>query len=289
MHDWIEKSKAAAHAIQARDGRKPQIGLILGSGLGGFADDVSEAVTVPFADIPHFPTSSVSGHAGQLVSGILGGKNVAIMQGRVHYYEGYSMKQVAFPVWVLRQLGIELLLITNACGGLNPSFLPGDLMLITDHLNWMRDNPLLGANLDEMGPRFPDMTQAYRPELLELALSVAQAENIPLRQGVYTATTGPIYETRATLRMLRQLGSDAVGMSTVPEIVAAVHAGISTIAISTITDIVKDDPAEILTHEEVLAVANQTVPRLARLLRGIIRAYTPAYLRPAPSAASSPP
>lgn len=279
MHDWIEKSNAAAHAIRARDGRQPRIGMILGSGLGAFADDVSEAITVPFADIPHFPTSSVSGHAGRLVLGQLAGKQVAIMQGRVHAYEGYSMKQVVFPVWVLHQLGIELLLITNACGGLNPSYLPGDLMLITDHLNWMADNPLIGANLDEIGPRFPDMTQAYRPELLSLALDVAQAENIPLRQGIYAATTGPVYETRAMLRMLRQLGSDAVGMSTVPELIAAVHAGISTIAISTITDIVKENPAEILTHEEVLAVANHTVPRLARLLRGIIRAYTPEYVQ----------
>lgn len=274
MRDWIEKSKAAANFIRSRDPRRPQIGLILGSGLGALADDVSERVVIPFADMPHFPTSSVSGHEGQLVLGQLAGKQVCIMQGRVHYYEGYSMKQVAFPVWVLRELGIELLLITNACGGLNPTYLPGDMMLITDHINWMFDNPLMGPNADDVGSRFPDMTQAYQPALLEFALSVAQAENIPLRQGVYTATTGPIYETRAGLRMLRQLGSDAVGMSTVPEVIAAVHAGIATIAISTITDIVKENPADVLTHEEVLAVANQTVPRLARLLRGIVRAYS---------------
>jgi len=272
MSDWKEKRQAAAACIRERFAQRPQIGLILGSGLGSLADEIADGTAIPYGEIPHFPVSTVAGHSGQLVLGTLEGKVVAAMQGRAHYYEGYSMQELAFPVWVMRELGAQVLICTNACGGMNRAFSPGDLMIITDHINWMFDNPLIGANDPELGPRFPAMSQAYTRELVKLAERVAAEEGIHVQKGIYVATTGPMYETRATHRLLMLLGADAVGMSTVPEVIAATHASMKTLGISAVTDVAKEDPAEVLTHEEVIAVADAMKPRFLRLMRAIIRA-----------------
>jgi purine-nucleoside phosphorylase len=269
---WSEKRKEAAAFIRPRIGVPPIIGLILGSGLGRLADEIVESVVIPYRDVPHFPASTVEGHAGRLVIGILEGKPVVAMQGRFHYYEGYSMQQVAFPVWVMWEIGVRTLIATNAAGGMNRSFRPGDLMIITDHLNMTFDNPLIGPNDPELGPRFPAMRRAYTRSLVDLALRVADEQRIHVQKGIYVMTTGPMYETRAMGQVFRLLGGDAVGMSTVPEIIAATHAGMQTLAISVITDVAKEDPQQFTTHEEVLAVAERTLPIFISYLRAIIRA-----------------
>ena len=272
MNKTMQNIIAVRNYIQARAQIKPQIAIILGSGLGGLADDVAVEAVFPYADLPDFPVSTVAGHAGQLVLGTLAGKNVVVMQGRFHYSEGYPMAQIVLPVRVMQALGAEILLVTNAAGGLNPDFDPGDVMLITDHINMMGDNPLRGPNLDELGPRFPDMTNAYDPALRKLALRVAAAKNIPLRQGTYTAWAGPTFETKAERRFLRLIGGDAVGMSTVPEVIAANHAGMRVLGMSAITnkatgsaDQQPDD------HQHVLAMAKVAGEKLVRLLRSIIQ------------------
>ena len=272
MIEWKEKREEAATFIQARFDGTPHLGLILGSGLGYLADEIADATVIPYEKIPHFPVSTVEGHAGRLVLGSLERKVVMALQGRFHYYEGYSMRQLAFPVWVMRDLGVRVLVVTNAAGGINRSFSPGDLMVIVDHINWMFHNPLMGRNDPELGPRFPAMRQAYTKELVQLAQRVAEAEGIPLQQGVYIGTTGPMYETQATGRLFALFGADAVGMSTIPEIMAATHAGLKTLAISCITEVHKEDPRAVTTHEEVLAAVNKTRPKFLRLMRAIIRA-----------------
>ncbi len=258
----------AVEAIRARTKAAPVAGIVLGSGLGAFADEVEEAVRIPYGDIPGWQRSTAPGHAGELVVGSIAGRIVAVMKGRLHWYEGYDMRAVTFPVRVMRAWGIETLVLTNACGGLNPAFAAGDLMLIADHINFMPDNPLRGANDDSLGPRFVDMLGTYTEDLRSLAKSV----DGDLREGVYVAVPGPNYETPAELRMLRAWGADAVGMSTVPEVLVARHLGMRILAIATVTDMALGDHPEHVTAEAVIEVANRAARRLGELVKGVVAA-----------------
>lgn len=270
MSDLLARMTEAAAAVRSRTALVPRIGLILGSGLGDLADQVTDAVRIPYGEIPHFPVSTVAGHAGELVLGTLAGQPVAVMKGRVHYYEGYTMAQVTFPTRVLKALGCESLIVTCAAGGLNPSFQAGDLMMITDHINLMGEDPLRGPNEESLGPRFPAMVDAYTPILRETCKRVAASQGITLQQGVYSPISGPCYNTTAELRMLRMLGGDAVGMSTVPEVVTAKHMGLQVLGIACITDMAISDSPIHLTHEQVMEVANRTKPRFQGLIKGCL-------------------
>lgn len=263
-----------ANLIRSKTTYRPRVGLILGSGLGPLAANVERATVIPYGELPAWPVSTVAGHQGHLVIGQLEGQQVAVLQGRVHYYEGYSMAQVVLPVRVLQRLGIEILIVTNAAGAINPAYAPGELMLIKDHINLVGMaglNPLIGPNLDELGPRFPDMSQAYDRTLALLAQKVAEAENIHLHEGIYVGLAGPSFETPADLRFLRLIGADAVGMSTVPEVIAARHGGTRVLGLSGISNKANLDGDTITTHEEVLEAGKQIVPRLTALVRGILR------------------
>ncbi len=250
---------------------KPAIGCILGSGLGDMADQVVDRVVIPYDTIPHFPTSTVEGHAGQLVFGRLEGKPVVMMQGRFHYYEGYTMQQVTYPVRVMKALGVTHLIVTNACGGLNKQFHAGGLMLITDHLNMTGDNPLIGPNVTEWGPRFPDMSNAYDKNLRTKVMEVAYAMDIELFEGVYASISGPNYMARAELSMLTTMGADVVGMSTVPEVIVANHTGLKVVGISCITDMAVPDTLVSISHEEVMEIAEQTKPTFMKLVKAVVR------------------
>ncbi len=270
---YRQQRKEAAEFIRTKTDLVPEIGLILGSGLGALADEIPNPTVIPYDQIPHFPVSTVAGHAGELVIGTLEGKNVILMNGRFHFYEGYPIQKLAFPVWVMRTLGVNVLIVTNAAGGINRSFSPGDLMIIVDHINLLWDNPLIGPNDDELGVRFPNMKQAYPWELVEVAQRAAEKANVPIKRGVYIATQGPNYATAAEGTLFRLLRGDAVGMSTVPEIIAGTHAGMKTLGISCITDASRDPkagPSTMTTHEEVVRVANETKPRFLRLMKTII-------------------
>lgn len=272
MTEQAQQVGAARDYIRAQTSFEPEIALILGSGLGGLADEVEAAAVIPYEQIPGYPVSTVVGHAGRLVLGTLAGKKVVVMQGRLHYYEGYPMPHIAMPIRVLHAIGARTLIVTNACGGLNPAFSPGDVMLITDHINAMGANPLIGPNDDSLGPRFPDMTFAYDPDLRALAVKVAGRLELPLRQGVYVAYSGPSYETRAERRYLRVIGGDAVGMSTVPEVIVARHAGMRVLGFSAVTNIAtgeEDQPPD--DHEKVLATARIAGERLTILVREVLR------------------
>lgn len=270
MSELMQRMEESRAAIAARSAVTPRIGLILGSGLGDLADQIENAVRIPYGEIPHFPVSTVAGHAGQLVIGHLQGQPVVAMQGRIHYYEGYTMQEVTFPTRVLKALGCETLIVTCACGGLNPAFAAGDLMLIVDHINMMGEDPLRGHNEECLGPRFPAMVGAYTPALREAAEQVAAGLGFDLRKGVYSPISGPCYNTSAELRMLRMLGSDAVGMSTVPEVVTAAHMGMKVLGIACITDMALPDAPIHLTHEQVMETANRTKPRFQNLIRGVL-------------------
>jgi purine-nucleoside phosphorylase len=263
-----------AGIIRARIEIQPRIGLILGSGLGDLAESVAGSVVIPHTELPGWPVSTVIGHAGRLVIGQLAGQPVLVMQGRSHYYEGYSMAQIGLPVRVMQRLGMEILIVTNAAGAVNPNFQPGELMLITDHLNMIGMaglSPLRGPNLDELGVRFPDMSQAYDRKLCELARQVAAAENIRLHEGVYVCLAGPSFETPADLRFLKSAGADAVGMSTVPEVTVARHGGTRVLGISGISNKANLDGNTLTTHEEVLQAGQQIVPKLTALIRGVLQ------------------
>ena len=262
--------REAANAVGARTGIAPRVGIILGTGLGRLGEEIEVETVIPYAEIPHFSPSTVESHPGRLLLGRLGGKPVAAMQGRLHRYEGYSLQEVTFPVRVLRALGAEVLVVSNACGGMNPLWSPGDLMVIADHINLLGENPLAGPNHDELGPRFPDMSAAYDPELQRLAAEVALNAGIPLRRGVYVAVTGPNLETRAEYRMLRAIGADVVGMSTVPEVIVAVHAGMRVLGISIITDACLPDALEPASLPQILAVAAGAEPKLSAIVRGVV-------------------
>lgn len=269
----IEDIDAASQAVQDRTEILPQVGLILGSGLGSLADGV-EGVRMDGRDIPGWPVASVAGHAGRLLLGELEGQTVFVMQGRAHYYEGYPMPRLGLPIRVMQRLGVEILIVTNAAGAVHPDFAPGDLMLITDHLNLIGmsgHSPLLGPNLDEFGPRFPDMSQTYDRELRDLARQAAASLKLPLREGIYACLGGPSFETPADLRFLRSAGVDAVGMSTVPEVTVARHGGIRVLGISGISNKANLDGSTATTHEEVLAAGERIVPRLSELIREVLR------------------
>lgn len=265
------QTQEAAKFIQGKVKEQPSIGLILGSGLGVLADEIQDAVTISYGEIPHFPQSTVAGHKGQLVIGTLEGKQVIAMQGRFHYYEGYGMDQVTFPVRVMKQLGIETLFVTNAAGGINESFEPGNLMIITDHINNFGDNPLIGPNDAELGDRFPDMSTAYNPELIQHAKSVSERIGLKVQEGVYVGNTGPSYETGAEIRMLRTLGGDAVGMSTVPEVIVANHAGIKVLGISCISNMAAGILDQPLTHDEVIETTAQVRQDFLNFVKELVK------------------
>jgi len=270
-----EQYQAAAEYIESQTPHRPRIGMILGSGLSPLAQSVEDASSIPFETIPNFPKPTVEGHAGQLVLGRLGESTVMVMQGRVHFYEGYPMQQVVFPVRVMQVLGIQTLIVTNAAGGINPAFDAGDLMLISDHINLIGmagANPLFGPNDPSLGPRFPDMSHAYDRELRRIAREVAKEGELPLREGVYVSLSGPSFETPADIRFLRLIGADAVGMSTVPEVIVARHGGMRVLGISGISNIALTEPTpdQETSHEEVMATGKQIVPRLISLLLGVL-------------------
>ena len=246
------------------------IGIILGSGLGNLANEIRTEKEIPYSEIPHFPVSTVEGHKGRLIFGELGGKKVWVMGGRFHYYEGYTPQQVAYPVRVMRLLGVETLLLSNAAGGVNTSFRVGDLMVITDHISLFTQNPLLGRNIDELGTRFPDMSEPYRKGLITRAKEICAAANITVREGVYYAVTGPTFETRAEYKMIHTLGADAVGMSTVQETIVANHMGLDVFAVSIITDMGIREEENTITHEEVLEAAKNAEPKLAHLFTQMV-------------------
>jgi purine-nucleoside phosphorylase len=263
---YVERVKKAAEFIRSKITETPEVCIVLGSGLHGIAEIVENPIRIPYKEIPEFPVSTAPGHRGELIFGKISGKYVALMNGRFHYYEGYHMRDVTFGVRVMQELGVKYLFLTNAAGGLNPDFEVGRPMIISDHINMMGDNPLIGPNVEEWGPRFPDMSNAYDKELRAIAKKVAEELNIPVYEGVYVAVAGPNFETPAELRMLRWMGADAVGMSTVPEVIAAAHKGTKVLAISAITDRAVPDDLKPLTAEEVLEVAHRTGQLIAKIM-----------------------
>lgn len=269
MHKLEDILEAKSYILSKTDYR-PTVGLVLGSGLGILADEIKNPVHIPYTDIPYFAKSSAIGHANELVIGELMGVTVAAMKGRFHYYEGFTLDEVTFPVRVMKALGIENLILTNACGAVNTSFAPGDLMLITDHINLVGTNPLIGPNNDELGTRFPDSSQIYNKELRSLAQKVAGEINVPLQQGVYVWWSGPAYETPAEIRMIRTLGGDAVGMSTVPEALVAVHGGMKVLGISCLTNMASGILDQPLTHDEVIEVAGNVREKFIKLIKGVL-------------------
>lgn len=264
------KIEEAQQFIHSKISFQPEVGLILGSGLGVLADLIENAVAIPYEQIPHFPVSTVEGHEGKLIAGQIKGKNVLLMKGRFHLYEGYSMDKVTFPVRVMKALGIETLLVTNAAGGINTSYEPGDLMLIKDHINLTSRNPLIGPNDPELGVRFPDMSEAYSSKLRNIAKEVGAEQSIPMQEGVYVGLLGPTYETPAEIRMFRTLGADAVGMSTVAEVIVARHAGIEVLGISCISNMASGILDQPLTHEEVMETTERVKEKFANLIMAII-------------------
>ena len=265
-----DRVQAAAEAVRARASLVPETGIILGTGLGGLASQIAVEAEVPYGEIPGFPLSTVETHAGKLLLGRLGGRPVVAMQGRFHRYEGYDLQQVTFPVRVLHALGARTLLVSNACGGMNPLWGPGDLVLLSDHINLLGDNPLVGSNDERLGPRFPDMSAPYDPELRALARTIALELRIVLREGVYVAVPGPNLETRAEYRMLRAIGADVVGMSTVPEVIVAGHEGMRTLGLSIITDQCLPDALEPANLEKIIATASRAEPALTRLITALV-------------------
>jgi purine-nucleoside phosphorylase len=265
-----EQIGRAAGAIRARSALVPEVALILGTGLGALAGRIEVEAALPYQEIPGFPLSTVESHTGRLLLGRLAGRPVVAMEGRFHRYEGYTLQQVTLPVRVMRALGAATLVVSNACGGMNPLWQVGDLMLITDHINLLGDNPLIGPNDDALGPRFPDMSEPYPAELRRLAIEVAREKRIPLRRGVYVAVSGPNLETRAEYRMLRTLGADVVGMSTVPEVIVAVHGGMRVLGLSIITDSCLPDSLQPATLEHILAAARRAEPNLTALVEGVV-------------------
>ncbi len=265
-----ERIEACAQAVRARFPRAVDTAIILGTGLGGLADEIDVEQTIDYKDLPNFPLSTVESHKGRLLCGTLGGKTVVAMQGRFHRYEGYSLQQVTFPVRVLRALGANTLIVSNACGGMHPLWEPGDLMLIADHINLLGDNPLIGPNDDTLGARFPDMSEPYDPALRALAREVAAQNGIPLREGVYVAVQGPNLETRAEYRFLRGIGADVVGMSTVPEVIVALHGGMRVLGLSIITDKCLPDALKPASLAQIVGIARSAEPKLAAVVKGVI-------------------
>ena len=270
MQGMAAKLQEAVDWIRTRWTETADAGIILGTGLGSVAEKIEDAVSIPYEEIPHFPRSTAISHAGQLVCGKLCGRNVIAMEGRFHAYEGYDYAQITFPVRVMKALGADLLIVSNACGGMNPQYTQGDVMLIEDHINLMNGNPLIGVNDDSLGPRFPDMCQPYDIELVDVALEIARRDNFAAHKGVYVAVTGPNLETRAEYRFLRTIGADVVGMSTVPEVLVAVHAGMKVLGISIITDMCLPDALRPANIDEIIATANAAEPNLCAIVLGVL-------------------
>jgi purine-nucleoside phosphorylase len=270
MQDLKTQIKEASDFIKSKTKLKPQVGIILGTGLGKLAEEISKEAVIPYDQIPHFPLSTVESHAGRLIFGKIADKAVMAMQGRFHYYEGYSMQQITFPVRVMKNLGAHTLLVSNACGGMNPLFAPGDIMVITDHINLFGDNPLIGLNDDSLGPRFPDMSEPYTKSLIELVEQIALEEKIKIQKGVYVALSGPCLETRAEYRFLRAIGADVVGMSTVPEVIVAVHSAMKVLGLSVVTDACFPDALKPVNIQEILRVAAEAEPKLTLLMKRVV-------------------
>lgn len=270
MPQVMDQLKEAVEFIRKQYSSAPHAGIVLGSGLGNFTDEIEVEKEIAYGDIPHFPVSTVQGHKGKLIFGNISGKKVVCMAGRFHFYEGYDAAQVVFPIRVMKQLGVKALLLSNAAGGVNPSFQVGDLMIITDHISFDTRNPLIGKNIDELGPRFPDMSEPYNKELIHKARGIAQKKNIKLQEGVYYGVTGPTFETRAEYRLVHILGGDAVGMSTVQECIVASHMGLPVFAMSVITDLGIREEENKITHEEVLQAAKQAEPNFATIFKELV-------------------
>jgi purine-nucleoside phosphorylase len=270
MPDYLQQITETTGFLKDKTGIRPEIGIILGTGLGGLVKEIDVKSILSYQEIPNFPVSTVETHAGKLISGFLGRRPVIAMQGRFHYYEGYSMQQITFPVRVMKKLGINTLLISNASGGMNPKFRRGDLMVIDDHINLLGGNPLIGANLDEFGPRFPDMSEPYSRKLIGLVEKIARQNKIKIHRGVFVAVSGPNLETRAEYRYLRVIGADAVGMSTVPETIAAVHSGLQVLGISVITDECFPETLKPVKLADIVEAANQAEPKLTLLMRQFV-------------------
>ncbi len=269
--DLLTRIKEAKDYIKNNFSEEIDVAIILGTGLGSIVNDIEDKLIIPYKNIPHFPVSTVVGHAGELIIGKLMGKNVLALNGRFHYYEGYQMEEVTFAVRVFKALGINNLIVSNAAGGMNPAFEPGDLMIISDHINMIGTSPLIGKNYDELGPRFPDMSEAYNRQLREKAINIANKFEIKVQQGVYVAVSGPTYETPAELKMLRLLGADDVGMSTVPEVIIANHMGMKVLGISCITDMAIADSLEPLDHKKVLETANKAMKKFVSLVKETVK------------------
>ncbi len=268
--DLIKQINLATGFIRERIKVSPEIGIILGTGLGDLVKEVQAKTVIPYTQIPHFPVSTVESHAGNLIFGELSSKEVMVMQGRFHFYEGYALQQVVFPVRVMRALGVQTLIVSNVSGGLNPQFTPGDIMIITDHINLLGANPLVGKNYEEWGPRFPDMSEPYNKKLIQLAETVALEERMKVQKGVYVALCGPSLETRAEYRFLRMIGADVVGMSTVPEVIVAVHAGLKVMGLSVITDACLPDALKPVNLPEIIKIAREAEPRLIKLMKKVL-------------------
>ena len=270
MSELRKQIQEAIQVIRKHTDLAPTVGIVLGTGLGDLANEIEKVAEIPYQEIPHFPLSTVETHAGKLIFGQLGGKDVVAMQGRFHYYEGYTMKQITFPIRVMKFLGVKTLVISNAAGGMNPLFRKGDLMIMEDHINLLGDNPLIGPNDDELGPRFPDMSEPYSRRLIELAEEIALDEKIKVQKGVYVAVAGPNLETRAEYRFLRGIGADVVGMSTVPEVIVARHMNLEVFGVSVITDECFPDALQPADVEDIIRTANQAQPRLTLLMKRVI-------------------
>jgi purine-nucleoside phosphorylase len=270
MNNLYEKIQEAKGALQQRWQGKPRIGIILGTGLGGLTEDIKAEAKIPYGDLPHFLVSTAPSHSGRLVCGQLGGKSVMAMEGRIHFYEGSTLQEITFPVRVMKAMGCEVLIVSNACGGMNPQHAKGDIMIIEDHINLLGDNPLIGPNDDRLGPRFPDMSRPYDPELIRLTQRVALQEKIACQKGVFVAVPGPNLETRAEYRFLRGIGADCVGMSTVPEVIVAVHGGLRSLGFSIITDMCLPDALEPAVLEDIIATANMAEKKLRILVRRVL-------------------
>jgi purine-nucleoside phosphorylase len=269
-HDW-DHVQEATRAVRTRWSGSPRVGIVLGTGLGALAQEIEAEAIIPYPEVPHFPRSTVESHKGQLVCGTLAGHGVVAMEGRFHLYEGYSAGQVTFPIRVMKELGCRYLFVSNAAGGLNPSFRKGDVMVIEDHINLLGHNPLIGPNDERLGPRFPDMIEPYDRALQVLAQQVALEANIPAQRGVYVAVTGPNLETRAEYRFLRAIGADVVGMSTIPEVIVAVHCGLRALGFSIVTDMCLPDALQPVSIEEIIAVANEAELKLRTVVRGVLQ------------------
>ncbi len=270
MLDLYDKIEEAVAVIRSKWDRKPQAGIILGTGLGGLVEEIEVEAALDYEEIPHFPRSTAISHAGRLVCGNLQGVPVIAMEGRLHMYEGYSLKQITLPVRIMKAMGADLLVVSNACGGMNPNYGTGDIVVIEDHINLMGDNPLIGINDDRLGPRFPDMCAPYDPDLIDISLQIARREDIVAHKGVFVAVAGPNLETRAEYRFLRTIGADTVGMSTVPEVIVAVHCGMRTVGFSIVTDLCLPDALEPADVSKIIAIANAAEPNLRTLVKGVL-------------------